>query len=143
MENPAWQAGDRQGDGEHRLADSGWAEEDHVALVLHAGQRGQVADLARIQVGLEGEVELLEGLAVRQAGKVQRVAEPSAFAVADLLVQDEIEQLQVAQLFGLGAGQAGFHGLGRWVRLSLAAWVRMRMVSSPLMPHPAAGRSGP
>ena len=51
---------------------------------------------------MEGEVEGVEGLVVRQPGQLQRVAEPPALADPDLLFEDEVEELQVAQLRGLG-----------------------------------------
>jgi hypothetical protein len=47
------------------------------------GQRGEVTDLADVEVGLEGEVELVEGLVVRQPGQLERGAEPAPFAQAE------------------------------------------------------------
>jgi hypothetical protein len=48
---------------------------------------GQVADLADVEAGLEGEVELLQGLVVRQPGQFQGVAEPASFPQSDLFLQ--------------------------------------------------------
>jgi len=50
------------------LAYPGRSEEGEVGFGLDEGERGQVADLADVQGGLEGEVELVEGLVVRQPG---------------------------------------------------------------------------
>ena len=71
--------GDGEADGEHRFSDAGWAEERDVGFGVDEGEGGEVADLAGVEVGLEGEVELVQCLVVRQAGEFQRVAEPAAF----------------------------------------------------------------
>jgi hypothetical protein len=55
---------DRQRDGEVGLADSGWAEQGDVVVCGDELQGGEVADLARVQFGLEGEVERVEALVV-------------------------------------------------------------------------------
>jgi hypothetical protein len=99
--------GDRQADGEHGLADPGWAEEADVGLVLDELQRGQVADLAGVQVRLEGEVEGVQTLVVGQPGQLQRVAEAAALAQPELFLQYQVDELQVAHLGLLGAGEQG------------------------------------
>ena len=48
---------------------------------------------------------------VRQPGEFERVAESAAFADADLFFEDEVEEVEVAQLGGLGSGGQG-RGLG-------------------------------
>jgi len=60
------------------LADPGWAEQGDVAVAGDELQRGQVADLAGVEVGLEGEVELVEALVVGQPGQLERGPEPAA-----------------------------------------------------------------
>jgi hypothetical protein len=96
--------GDRQGDREHGLADSWWAEEADVGLGLDELEGGQVADLAGVQVGLEGEVEAVQALVVGQARQLEGVGEPSAFPDADLFLQDQVDELQVAHGGLLGPG---------------------------------------
>jgi hypothetical protein len=88
--------GDGQADGEHGLADSGWAEEADVGLLLDEAEGGQVADLAGVQLRLEGEVEAVQALVVRQPRQLERVAEPAALAHADLFFQHQVEEVQVA-----------------------------------------------
>jgi hypothetical protein len=70
--------------------------------VLDEAEGGQVADLAGVQVGLEGEVEAVQALVVGQARELEGVAEAAAFADADLFFQDQVEEVQVAHglLFG-------------------------------------------
>jgi hypothetical protein len=57
---------------------------------------GQVADLAGVQLRLEGEVEAVQALVVRQPRQLERVAEPAALAHADLFFQHQVEEVQVA-----------------------------------------------
>ena len=96
--------GDGQADREHGLADPGRAEEADVGLVLDEAERGEVADLAGVQVGLEGEVEGVQALVVRQARELEGVAEAAAFADADLFLEDQVEEVQVAHGGLLGPG---------------------------------------
>ena len=102
MENPAWQAVDGERDGEHGFADAGRSEQGHVGFGLDELQGGQVADLAGVQAGLEGEVELVQGFVVWQPGQFQRVAEPAALAQPDLFFQQQVDEVEVAHLRGLG-----------------------------------------
>lgn len=66
---------DRQGDGDVRLADPGRPEQGRVRLALDERESGQVLDLARVEVGLEGEVVLVERLVMRQLREPQPLAE--------------------------------------------------------------------
>jgi hypothetical protein len=80
--------GDGQADREHGLADSGWAEEADVGLLLDEAEGGEVADLAGVQVGLEGEVEAVQALVMGQARQLQGITKAAAFAEADLFLED-------------------------------------------------------
>jgi hypothetical protein len=80
--------GDGQADREHGLAHPGWAEEADVGLVLDELEGGEVADLAGVQVGLEGEVEAVQALVVGQARQLEGVVEASAFPDADFFFQE-------------------------------------------------------
>jgi hypothetical protein len=87
------------------LADPGWAEQGDVVVGGDELERGEVADLARVEVGLEGEVERVEAFVVGQAGEFERGAEPASFAQADLLAQEQVDELEVAHAVGLGAAK--------------------------------------
>jgi hypothetical protein len=65
-------------------------------------QGGEVADLAGVQAGLEGEVELVQGFVVRQPGQLQRVAEPAPFAQPDFFFEQQVDEVEVTHLRGLG-----------------------------------------
>ena len=97
--------GDREGHGDVGLADAGWAEESDVGFGLHERERGEVTDFAGVQVGLEAEVVVVEGLVVWQFRQAQPGAEAAFVADGEFLFQDEVEELQVAH--GLGVGSAG------------------------------------
>ena len=57
--------------------------------------RQQVAHLARVELRLEGEVELVEALVVGQAAELEGVTKAPAFAHPYLLLEDEVEELAV------------------------------------------------
>jgi hypothetical protein len=61
---------------------------------------------------LEGEVEGVQALVVRQAGQLQGVVEPAAFAHADFFLQEQVEEVQVAHggLLGPGEGRVEVAG---------------------------------
>ena len=89
------------------------AEEGDVALGLHEAERGQVLDLAGVELGLEGEVELVEGLVVRQPRELERVAEASALPDPGLLLQHQVQELQVAHGRAFGPGHQGVEVLAQ------------------------------
>jgi hypothetical protein len=97
--------GDGQADGEHGLADPGRAEEADVGLGLDEPEGGEVADLAGVQVGLEGEVEGVQALMVGQPRELEGVSEPPAFPHPDLFFQEQVDELQVAHGGLLGPGE--------------------------------------
>ena len=105
--------GDGQRDGEHGLADAGRAEQGDVGLGVDERQGGEVADLAGVEVGLEREVELVQGLVVRQPGQLQRVAEPAAFAQPEFFLEHQVDEVEVAHLGGLGAVDELGDGVGQ------------------------------
>ena len=65
-------------------------------------QRGEVADLAGVEVGLEREVELGEGLVVRQPGELERGPQPASFAQPEFLAEEQVDEVAVAHGVGLG-----------------------------------------
>jgi hypothetical protein len=97
------------------LPTPGGSEQGNVGLCLHELQGGKVTDLAGVQAGLEGEVELVEGFVVWQPGQPQRVAEPPALAQSDFFLEEQVDEVQVAHLAGFspldelgeGVGEVG------------------------------------
>lgn len=93
----------RQPHGQMRLSDPGRAQDQRRHLVLHEPQRAQLGEAFGVELGLEGGVELIEGLVVRQPGELQPRRVAPTFEDADLRLEDEVEELAVAERPGLGA----------------------------------------
>jgi hypothetical protein len=104
--------GDGEGDGEHGFADAGRSEQGHVGFGLDELQGGEVADFAGVEVGLEGEVELVQRFVVGQPGQFQGVAEPAALPHPDFFFEQQVDEVEVAHLRGLGAFDELGDGLG-------------------------------
>jgi hypothetical protein len=102
MENPAWQAATASATAIMVFPTPGGPSRVTLDLALTNSKVAKVADLAGIQVGLEGEVELVQGLVVRQPGKFERVAEPAALAQTELFFEEQVDEVEVAHLAGLG-----------------------------------------
>ena len=62
---------------------------------------------------MKGEVEVVEGLVVREPGELEGVAEPTSFADAGLFLEDDVEELEVAHGGGLGPGDEAVDALGQ------------------------------
>src|SRR6185369_16989528 len=56
---------------EMRFADTRWSQENYIAALVNEAQRAEFTDLALIDRRLEGEVELIEVLQVRQVCQLQ------------------------------------------------------------------------
>ncbi len=59
---------------------------------------GQVADGGGVQGGRAGEVELLQGLWLLEAGALQAQPQALGLAALDLVLQQQLEKLQIAEL---------------------------------------------
>ena len=95
--------GDGQGDRSMRFPNSRRTQESGVGLGLNERQGGQVSDLAWVEVGLEGEVVVLEGLVVRQLRQPQCSAEAAVLADGEFLFEDLVKEVEVAQAGLLGS----------------------------------------
>jgi hypothetical protein len=73
---------------------------------------------------------------VRQPGQLQRVAEPAAFAEADLFLQQQVDEIEVAQLAGLGTIDKLGQGVGEMGQAEPG-----RVVSDPVSGQGAHGSS--
>ena len=71
---------DPKGCGDVGLAGAGRAEQDHVLASVQEVQLAEVLDHRLLDAALEGEVELLEGLARREAGGLDAVLTAMALA---------------------------------------------------------------
>jgi hypothetical protein len=93
----------RESDGDVALADPGRAEDEAADFSFDEAQRAQLGEALGVELGLECDVELVEGLVVRQAGHLQPGLVAAAFEDSDFGLQEQVEELAVAELGGLGA----------------------------------------
>jgi hypothetical protein len=100
-----------EGLGDVGLADADGAVEDHVLAGVEPAQRGEVADLGGGQLGAGGEVELLHGGLLLEAGAAEAALHGHGLAAGEFVVAQDLEELQVAELAGAGLGKAGVQGV--------------------------------
>lgn len=81
-----------EGGGEHGLADSGWADEQHVGGVVEEPHGGEVADEFLVDAGLGGEVEVRERPGIREAGEPQPPGQAAFLGGGDLDLQQPFER---------------------------------------------------
>ena len=74
-----------EGNGQMRLADARWAEEEDIRRLADEGQRGQVADLTLVDRRLEAELKLVERALKRQVGQPGARAQVALTAGGGLL----------------------------------------------------------
>src|SRR4051794_7662786 len=79
---------DPQGDGEVGLAGTGWAEQDDVLAPVKEVELAEVQDCVAADRGLEGEVELLQGLSGGEAGGFDAALAAVAVAAVGLGLQE-------------------------------------------------------
>jgi len=94
---------DAERHGEMRLADTRWAEEDHVLAVGQEAQGGQLLDLFAINRGLKVKVEIGQGLderKVRQSGLGQHapLRARRRFGLEQAVQEIEVGELVLAGL---------------------------------------------
>jgi hypothetical protein len=104
---------DGQGDGDVGLADCGRAEQGDGRLVLDEGEGGEVLDLARVEVGLEGEVVVVQRLVVRQPRQPQALTEAAVVLHREFLGQHPVEEREVAHLCLVSPLDVLVQGLGQ------------------------------
>ncbi|MER0485060.1 hypothetical protein ABR737_43215 [Streptomyces sp. Edi2] len=78
-------------DGQHSLAHSGRADEQHVGGVVEEAEGGQVADQLLVDAGLGGEVEVGQGPGLGQAGEPFPGGEFAGFGGLDLDLQEPLQ----------------------------------------------------
>src|SRR6266851_9708493 len=75
------------------LADPGRAVEQDVLVALDELTGGEVEDLRLVELGIEAEVEALEGLGGMEGGPTQPQPEPALGAALDFILQEDGEEL--------------------------------------------------
>jgi len=99
--------------GEVAFAHSGWADEKDVLGLLEEAAGGQLVDLGFFDREVEAEVEVFEGAFVPEGGRFGAPDDAAVGAGFEFILQDQFEELLVAQAVGAGFLQAHFQGVGQ------------------------------
>ena len=78
-----------------RLADAGRAEQQNVLLAFQEGQTGQLVQLAFVDRGLEGEVELVQALVIGEVCPLRLQADVAAVLGLALGLERLLEEVQI------------------------------------------------
>jgi hypothetical protein len=87
--------------GEVGLAGTWWSDEEDVTGLAEELAGGQFEELPAGQCGVELPVELIDGLEVTEAGELGAAIELAVVADGDFVLEDEFEELQMAEAAGL------------------------------------------
>jgi len=121
-----------------------WSAQKHRLVASYEAAGGQVAQLVRWDLGVEGPVELLQRLLLLEAGPVQPLGQHLGLPPVYLVIQQQGQELQVPQLLVLGLGSAQLHGvehLAQAQRLEFSRWALTRLLTGKL--PPACGSTSP
>ena len=80
------------------------AEEEHRLVPLQEAQGGEITDDGHRDFRVVGEVEALERRLLLEAGPAQAFGERPVFPPGNLILQEHLQELQVAKLPGPGLG---------------------------------------
>ena len=96
--------GDRGGD--VGLADAGRADEEQVGVRPDEARRREFGELRLRDLGIEGPVEVGQGLLCDDAGLFQPAREEPVGASGELVLDEQLEKLQMRERRGLGLRDA-------------------------------------
>jgi len=113
----------------------GAVEEDMLSL-FHKGTGAKIPDELVVDFGVEGEVKPLDGLFLFEGGSAQTKRELLAFPSFDLVLDQEIEEVEIAQRGALRLLEPdieGFHETAETKGLELA-YLAQQVASSGCLP---------
>jgi hypothetical protein len=91
--------------------DADGSVEDHRLAGLEPAQRGQVAQHRGGQFRADGEVEVLEGGVLFEAGAVDSPGQGGGVAAGDFVFAEHLQEFQVPEFAVAGLGEAGIEGV--------------------------------
>jgi len=100
--SPLLDGGVADGLGDVGLAGSWWSHEENVSGVVEELAGGEFEELSTWDAGVEVPVELIDGLQVSELCELGAPVELAMIADSELVLEDELEELEVAQSAGLG-----------------------------------------
>ena len=95
---------DRQGDGQMGLAHPWRTQEDDVFVLGQEGQIEEIHDGLLVQMGMEGEVILLDGFGKGQAGDLHGGLDSSLLLGRNFFFEQMVQKGEIGDLAILGAG---------------------------------------
>src|SRR5215470_10746111 len=91
----------RKGARQPRLADPGWADNEHVAMLSDPSAGGKLLEQPFIELALGSVIDVLDaGLAVAQARRAQADLQALGIAVGHLAIDEQGEPLVMRQILG-------------------------------------------
>ena len=93
---------DSQGDSKMSLTHTRRSEKDDIFLPSDKVQIKKSHDLLPVKFGLEGELELVDGLVERESGEFEQGFDAPLFFLGDFLLQQFIQECEIALALGLG-----------------------------------------
>jgi len=94
-----------------RLADSGGATNQHIAMVANVGARGQAQHHLTLDAGIESKVEIFQGLVGVECGAPNTQGQLLLVPAPHLIFDQALEELQVGPLLDLGLPVTRIQGL--------------------------------
>ena len=96
--------------GQMGLACAWRPHEEHVAGVVEELAGGQLEELPAGERGVEVPVELVKGFEISEAGELGAAVELAVIADGHFVLEDELEELEMAQAAGLGLLESDIEG---------------------------------
>ncbi len=114
---------DCESDGDVRLAHSARLERGSVGLGFDEGKGGEVFDLARVELGLERKVVVVQCFVVWQLRDPQAGAEAAVVTDGEFFGENQVAEVEVAHLCFVGPLSVLSQGLGQVGQAQLAGRV--------------------
>jgi hypothetical protein len=92
--------------GEKRLPDADRSEEDHVLLPVDEAEREKIADAITVEGDRGVPVEAFQGVLLVEAGAAEALSEIFLIAPIDLVLEQELEEVELAELGFASIGDA-------------------------------------
>ena len=92
--------------GEVAFANSGRADEEHIAALSNEFSAGQLVNLPTVYLGIEGEVEGFEGAQLAEGGGFGAPGDTALASYVEFVIEDEFEEFVVRQVMAFGLFEA-------------------------------------
>ena len=97
--------------GDMALAGTAGAGDQHGDLLLNEPARGKIGDELLVDAGIEVKIKALQCLVAAKAGAAQTHTVLFLFAASGLILDDQRQELRIAELFLYGLAIAGIEAV--------------------------------